>query len=94
MLFIAKCVRAVGVGAPSLNEIPMFTSIETCGGRFWRLLLATGVVYSTIPAIGNLIFGHLRPAVGCGMVAVGCAGALWPLVKMLAEESTVSGIER
>jgi Na+/proline symporter len=35
-------------------------------------LFATGIVYSILPAIGNLIFGHYTAAIGCGAVSLVC----------------------
>ena len=44
---------------------------------------ATGIVYSTLPLIGNLIFGNMTRALGCGVVAVVCSFVVAVLVRKL-----------
>ena len=46
-------------------------------------LCATGIVYSTLPAIGNLIFGHYTEALLCGAFAVAFGIAVAWLMKRL-----------
>jgi Na+/proline symporter len=44
---------------------------------------ATGIVYSTIPCIGNIIFQHYEQAIGCGAAAIGFTIIVGFLLKRL-----------
>lgn len=46
-------------------------------------LCATGIVYSVLPGIGNLIFGHYQSALVCGTVATVFAVIVLALVRRL-----------
>jgi SSS family solute:Na+ symporter len=50
-------------------------------------LFATGIVYSMLPAIGNLIFGHIWAAIGCGTIAILCVIAVAILARRLQRDS-------
>ena len=50
-------------------------------------LFATGIVYSMLPAIGNLIFGHIWAAISCGTIAILCIIAVAMLAGRLQCDS-------
>ena len=50
-------------------------------------LAATGIVYSVLPGIGNLIFGHYTSAVICGVVALIFSVIVGVIVNRLCRES-------
>lgn len=47
---------------------------------------ATGIVYSTLPMIGHVIFGNAISALGCGAVALVCSLIVAMLVRKLVQE--------
>jgi Na+/proline symporter len=53
-------------------------------------LCATGIVYSTLPCIGNLIFGHYQQAALCGGAAIVFAIIVAELVRRLVPRTTYS----
>ncbi len=53
-------------------------------------LFATGIVYFTLPCIGNLIFKHYRVALLCGVAAVVCSLVVAVLVKRLVRRNNMS----
>lgn len=51
-------------------------------------LAATGIVYSVLPGIGNLIFGRYASALVCGVVALAFTVAVGGIVSRLCRESS------
>jgi uncharacterized membrane protein len=51
-------------------------------------LAATGIVYSALPGMGNLIFGHYTSALICGVVALVFTVIVAAIVSRLCREST------
>jgi len=50
-------------------------------------LAATGIVYSVLPGVGNLIFGHYTSALICGVVALFFTVIVGGIVRRLCRES-------
>ncbi|TWT79907.1 Sodium/glucose cotransporter [Planctomycetes bacterium CA13] len=51
-------------------------------------LCATGVVYSILPGVGNVIFGHYQNALVCGLAALAFTVAVVMLVKKLTQTNS------
>ena len=49
-------------------------------------VFATGIVYSSLPAIGNLIFGHYTEAMICGTIAMICVVIVAVLVNRITSK--------
>ncbi len=53
-------------------------------------LFATGIVYFTLPCIGNVIFGHHRVALLCGVAAAACMLVVAVLVRRLVRSDNLA----
>jgi SSS family solute:Na+ symporter len=81
--------RKVHPGGPGWRPVaarnPSVRPDRDLGLSIVAALLATGIVYATIPGVGYVIFGHWSNAIGCGVVALVCAVLLMPLVGRLSQ---------
>ncbi len=53
------------------------------GLSLFAAVAATGIVYSSLPLIGNMIFGNIRAAVVCGVVVLVCSVLVASLLPRL-----------
>ncbi|MFK7769731.1 MAG: sodium:solute symporter family protein [Mariniblastus sp.] len=77
-------VRPGGPGwKPIAAEEPDVEQDKDLGISIVGALFASGIVYLTLPAIGNLIFGHTTAAICCLAGAAFCAGVVGVVLKKL-----------
>jgi hypothetical protein len=69
--------KPVAIDAPEVQQ-DTDLGISICGA-----ILASGIVYLTLPAIGYLIFGHTSLAIGCLVGAACCAVGVGLILRKL-----------
>ncbi len=85
-------VRPGGSGwRPVAARNPGVNTDSDLGLSIVAAIFATGIVYSSLPAIGNLIFGHYVRALACGAMAVVCIVIVAILVPKLTRTDVVGG---
>jgi hypothetical protein len=62
---------------------------ENLGGSIVAAILATGVVYFTLPAVGLLLFGETARGLACIGGALACGALAYLLVRNLGWERIV-----
>lgn len=85
--------RKVRPGGPFWKPVaarnPDVAVDKDVGLSIFAALCATGIVYSTLPCIGNIIFQHYDQALWCGIAAIGFTIVVAFLVRrLLANSST------
>lgn len=77
-------IRPGGPGwKPIAKENPHIDVDQNLGISIVGALLAAGIVYATIPAIGYLIFGQLTQAIICFGIAGACAAAVALILRRI-----------
>ena len=86
--------RQVRPGGPFWKPVaernPDVIADKDVGISIVAALCATGIVYSTLPCIGNIIFQHYGQALGCGLAALAFTTIVAVLLKRLLAESSTS----
>ena len=79
-------VRPGGAGWGPVSQRNPDVQVDTnLGLSLVAAVAATGIVYSTLPLIGNVIFGNVKGAIGCGAIAVVCCVIVAVLVRKLVQ---------